>query len=505
MKYFSFLLLAGTLALAPVHVSGMTTRGGEAETGKEEKSRDKKLDPAATKARTEEEQIKVAQAASLRGPGNPEAENNREVVEEETIVVSKEDKDLEENKNFSDLPLSQKKSTSEASFENVASLKPSEPFSKEDLSTKNNGMKISSDLQRTSPSVLSAEEKKVSDKVLNEEQPKEAMLAEIKKKAATLRTALSPLGATEEKRQIKKVTFDPALSEKEEVTKEKAILAESDKKFKKNIKKLKFLITELEIAIDDIPEEDSERFGKAAAMCRTAYPKIKETFKTLLASIDPNELVQNKNNALVLGRMAVEVLEIAFKALDREKMRPLLFLKESDDAIIKNRGIVTEKVSSETPAMMTDKEAELAIYAADYAIKDLCAFMTLLTTDPNKMEEECYQVRFRMAARASVYAQKQESKIALQQAALSQREPSEELKQECEALNIAAATAQANAKQCIEIFKKLLILDSESKKKVASETTSNEMISSLVSLVFRTIDLSDNLIDACSEINSNTY
>ena len=83
-----------------------------------------------------------------------------------------------------------------------------------------------------------------------------------------------------------------------------------------------FYLADVKAETDLIPTEDLERSSKVAGCYKNAYLKRKTEFQSFLSAIECGDIVQDKNTILNLGVMAIEVVELAFKSINSEKMTP---------------------------------------------------------------------------------------------------------------------------------------------------------------------------------------
>ena len=158
---------------------------------------------------------------------------------------------------------------------------------------------------------------------------------------------------------------------------------ESDKYLDKSIRRVKSLITDLEIKIDDITEEDLEKTSKIAAVYQQAYPQFEAHLNFLLSAIDQGMILKKESSCLHLGRSAVRLLEVAFQSIDRSKMRPVerescaTELPPHDPLIIQHIPFLLVPMESKVMELCHGKVVE-AVCAADNMIHNLQEIMNVI-------------------------------------------------------------------------------------------------------------------------------
>ncbi|CAM6032190.1 unnamed protein product [Sphagnum compactum] len=93
----------------------------------------------------------------------------------------------------------------------------------------------------------------------------------------------------------------------------KALLWDCEKNFRK-------INSGLEIAIDDVLEDDPQRAMKIAALYEANYLPIKKNLERTLALLTENDAFQDRNHAVLLAKLAARTIEIASQSIPVENL-----------------------------------------------------------------------------------------------------------------------------------------------------------------------------------------
>lgn len=129
---------------------------------------------------------------------------------------------------------------------------------------------------------------------------------------------------------------------------------------------------------NQISEEDPEKSSKVATIYTQAYQEAKPRFESLLIEINKNPELVDREAALQVARSSIQLLEIAFKTIDREKMRPIKIQAGINDHALIARKIPWEPVPYEQ-LKEEDDEALCVIDEAANAKTNLQKFMAVFS------------------------------------------------------------------------------------------------------------------------------
>jgi len=213
-------------------------------------------------------------------------------------------------------------------------------------------------------------------------------------------------------------------------------------------KQLKRLITGIEIAIDTIPEEASDRAAQVAAIYANAYSPIKRQLETLLTTLKGDASLQTKKNAVVLANTAITLMNAAFHAVNLETVTPIKITNNASDLIIAQKGIPFTKVPY-TDIGSSDYNAEAIVLTGNDAMTNLQGSLSVLRASDEDAGQALYNSQGERAGRASLVAHKKISALTRKRAMLSNTvpEPSDALSQ----LELEINKACAYSKECSDL------------------------------------------------------
>ncbi|MBX9742690.1 MAG: hypothetical protein K2W99_04030 [Chthoniobacterales bacterium] len=156
---------------------------------------------------------------------------------------------------------------------------------------------------------------------------------------------------------------------------------------------------------DQISEEDPDKSSKVAAIYRQTYQEMRPHFEFLLAEINKNPESVNQEVALQLARSGMQLLEVAFKTIDREHMRPIKIQVGIDDDILNARKIPQEPTPYDK-LEEEDDQAILTIYEAHHAIANLRELVKVFSLSDGEMEVALHKSQYIRADRVVFVASK---------------------------------------------------------------------------------------------------
>ncbi|MBX9743087.1 MAG: hypothetical protein K2W99_06085 [Chthoniobacterales bacterium] len=188
---------------------------------------------------------------------------------------------------------------------------------------------------------------------------------------------------------------------------------------------------------DQISEEDPDKSSKVAAIYRQTYQEMRPHFEFLLAEINKNPESVNQEVALQLARSGMQLLEVAFKTIDREHMRPIKIQVGIDDDILNARKIPQEPTPYDK-LEEEDDEAGYIIYEADNAVTNFKDLIKVFNFPDAEIGAALHKSQYLKSYKVDFIAQKKFHAASRKVTLLSRtQDPSSELLQARKKSNLA--------------------------------------------------------------------
>ena len=210
-------------------------------------------------------------------------------------------------------------------------------------------------------------------------------------------------------------------------------------------RKLKALTTDIDIAIESIPEDAPDKPARVAKIYAQAYSPIKMHLETLLTTLKGDASLQTKKNAIVLANTAITLMNAAFHAVNLETVTPIKIANNASDHIIAQKGLPFTEVSY-TDIDSRDYNAVAIVLTGNDAMTNLQESLSTLRASDEDAGQALYNSQGNRAGRATLVASKKISALTRKRTMLRNTvpEPSDTLSQ----LELEIKKACTYSKEC---------------------------------------------------------